>query len=98
MEYDKWKMLANIESELRSALSTYKFQPCNDNSFSKIKNDAAKIVSKYLAYNNSNYVLKSGDIIVEQDEYDPSVVHVNFSDELKKVLYKLDGIFIDFIE
>lgn len=95
MEYDKGQMIANIESELRSALSTYKFQPNNDITFNKIKDDVKNIIDRYLAYNNSNYVLKSGDIIVEQDEYDPSVVNIVYSDELKKVLYKLDGIFIE---
>ena len=95
MEYDNGQILANIESELRSALSKYEFQLDNDILFKKIKDDTAQLVSKYLACNNSNYVLKSGDIIVEQDEYNPSVVNVKFSDELKKVLYKLDGIFIE---
>ena len=95
MEYDKEQILANIESELRSALSTYKFRPNNDIYINKIKDDVNRTVNKYLACNNSNYVLKSGDIIVEQDEYKPSVVNIVFSDELKKVLYKLDGIFIE---
>ena len=94
MEYED-QLISNIESELRSALSTYKFQPINDISINKIKDDANRIVSKYLAYNKSNYVLDSGDIIVEQDEYDHSVMNIVFSNDLKKVLYGLDGIFIE---
>ena len=95
MEYDKGKILANIESELRSALSTYKFQSINNIYINKIKDDVNRTVSKYLACNHSNYVLKSGDIIVKRDEYDHIVTNIVFSDELKKVLYKLDGIFIE---
>lgn len=90
MEYDKGQMIANIESELRSALSTYKFQPCNDITFSKLKNNADRIVSKYLAYNKSNYNLTNNDIIVESDEYDHSKVNIIFSDELLDVLRNLD--------
>ena len=95
MEYDKEQILTNIESELRSAISKYEFQLDNDILFKKIKDDTAQLVNKYLACNHSNYVLKSGDIIVKRDEYDPIVTNIVFSDELKKVLYKLDGIFIE---
>ena len=90
MEYDKGQMISNIENELRSALSTYKFQPCNDNTFSKLKDDAAQIVRKYLIYNKSNYVLTNNDIIAESDEYDHSKVNIIFSDELLDALRNLD--------
>ena len=89
MEY-KDQLIHNIECKLKSVLSKYTFQQNDDISNNKIKDDATKIVRKYLAYNNSNYVLKSGDIIVEKDEYDPSAVNFVFSDELKNVLYKSD--------
>ena len=87
MEYDKDQLIANIKSELKSVISKYEFQLENDILFKKIKDDTTQIVSKYLAYKNSNYILKSGDIIVKRDEYDPIVTNVVFSDDLKKALY-----------
>ena len=93
-KYYEEQLMPNIESILKSALSTYKFQSNNDISINKIKDDVNRIISKYLIYNNSDYNLTNNDIIVESDEYDYSVVNIKFSDELLDTLRNLDKIII----